>query len=89
VAYVDGHNVATSVLSLLRQQPTVHREAVSAEVVNDALEITVSVAVFFGYPFMELATNVREAVATAVDAQVGVPVGAVNVCIDNLVFPKE
>jgi uncharacterized alkaline shock family protein YloU len=45
--------------------------------------------VFFGYPFTKLAEDVRTAVAEAVDAQVGVQVGAVNVCIDELVFPKE
>ena len=29
------------------------------------------------------------AVVKAIDAQVGVPVSAVDVCIDGLVFPKE
>jgi uncharacterized alkaline shock family protein YloU len=89
VAYVDGHNVATSIRSLLTSKPTVTEKAVSAEVVDDKLDITVSLAVFFGYPFTKLAEDVRTAVAEAVDAQVGVQVGAVNVCIDELVFPKE
>ncbi len=31
----------------------------------------------------------REAVANAVTTQIGVPVGAVNIRIDELVFPKE
>lgn len=44
---------------------------------------------FFGYPFKKLAESVREAVQTAIDAQVGVEVESVNVCIDSLVFPKE
>ena len=46
-------------------------------------------AVFFGYPFTKLAADVREAVATAVDAQIGVRVSSIDVCIDELVFPKE
>ena len=50
---------------------------------------TVHVAVFFGYPFKELAESVREAVARAIDAQVGVGVARVDICIDGLVFPKE
>ena len=45
--------------------------------------------VFFGYPFKKLADSVRVAVVKAIDAQVGVPVSAVDVCIDGLVFPKE
>ena len=44
---------------------------------------------FFGYPFKELAESVREAVARAIDAQVGVGVARVDICIDGLVFPKE
>jgi uncharacterized alkaline shock family protein YloU len=46
-------------------------------------------SVFYGYPFKKLATDVREGVAAAVRGQMGVEIGAVNVCIDNLVFPKE
>ena len=38
---------------------------------------------------VELAEAVRVAVSKAIDAQVGVAVCAVDVCIDNLVFPKE
>lgn len=45
--------------------------------------------VFFGYPFKKLAEVVREAVVNAIDAQVGVEVESVNICIDSLVFPKE
>ena len=44
---------------------------------------------FFGYPFTKLAEEVRAAVAEAVDAQIGVRVANIDVCIDELVFPKE
>ena len=45
--------------------------------------------VFFGYPFTKLAAEVRSAVANAVDAQIGVRVSSIDVCIDELIFPKE
>lgn len=63
--------------------------AVEATVEDDALHIVVRLTVFFGYPFKKLAEAVRVAVSKAIDAQVGVAVCAVDVCIDNLVFPKE
>ena len=44
---------------------------------------------FYGYTFTKLAAAVREAVAKGVAEQVGVNVGAVDICIDSLVFPKE
>ena len=57
--------------------------------VDDKLSVTVHVTVFFGYPFKKLAEAVREATLRAIDAQVGVEVERVDVCIDGLVFPKE
>ena len=45
--------------------------------------------VFFGYPFKKLAATVRSVVAQAIDAQIGVDVASIDVCIDGLVFPKE
>lgn len=89
VAYVNGHNVATSLLTLITSKPTVVQDTVTCEVVDGKLEVTLPVAVFFGYPFTQLADAIRTAVAEAITTQVGVEVGAVNVCIDELVFPKE
>ena len=57
--------------------------------IGDKLALTVRVVVFFGYPFKKLAEAVRAAVVAAIDAQVGVEVERVDVCIDGLVFPKE
>ena len=62
---------------------------VEARVVDDKLAITVRVVVFFGYPFKKLAEVIREHVVAVIDAQVGVDVASVDVCIDGLVFPKE
>ena len=60
-----------------------------AKVVDDKLDITVHLAVFYGYPFTKLAEDVRTSVAEAIRGQVGYEVGNIDVCIDSLVFPKE
>ena len=60
-----------------------------AETRAEQLHVAVHLAVFYGYPFTKLAAVVREAIAKAVHEQIGVEVGAVDVCIDSLVFPKE
>ena len=76
VASVYGKDIATN--------------AVECSVVDgDPIAITVRLVVFFGYPFTKLAEEVRAAVAEAVDAQIGVRVLSIDVCIDELVFPKE
>lgn len=89
VAYVNGHNVATSLVSLFTQTPTVALDTITSEVEDNKLVVSVPVAVFFGYTFTELAEEIRAAVAEAIETQVGVEVGAVDVRIDELVFPKE
>lgn len=63
--------------------------AVSLELVDDKLQITVRLAVLFGYSFVTLAQSVRELVSKSVSSQVGLEVSCVNVYIDSLLFPKE
>ena len=89
VASVGVKDLATNLVSMFSAKTTQVGEDVEAEVVDDKLRLTVHLTVFFGYPFMKLAEAVREAVVNAIDAQVGVEVECVNVCIDSLVFPKE
>lgn len=89
VASVGVKDLATNLVSMFSTKTTSVYEDVEAEVVNDKLRLTVHLTVFFGYPFKKLAESVREAVVNAIDAQVGVDVECVNVCIDSLVFPKE
>lgn len=89
VAYVNGHNVATSLVSLFTQTPTVTGDTIACEVEDGKLVVSLPVAVFFGYTFTELAEEIRQAVAEAVETQVGVEVGAVDIRIDELIFPKE
>lgn len=89
VASVGVKDLATNLVSMFSTKTTSVYEDVEAEVVDDKLRLTVHLTVFFGYPFKKLAESVREAVVHAIDAQVGVDVECVNVCIDSLVFPKE
>ena len=63
--------------------------AVTLKIVDSKLDITVHLAVLFGYSFVTLAHSVRELIAKSVESQVGIEVAAVNVYIDSLLFPKE
>lgn len=89
VASVGVKDLATNLVSMFSAKSAQVGEDVEAEVIDDKLRLTVHLTVFFGYPFKKLAEVVREAVVNAIDAQVGVEVESVNICIDSLVFPKE
>lgn len=90
IASVGNKDLATNLVSMFSSKNAAPAlPPVDAVVENDALHLTVRVTVFFGYPFKSLAEAVRAAVVKAVDAQVGVEVSSVDVCIDGLVFPKE
>lgn len=89
VASVGVKDLTTNLVSMFSAKSTQVGEDVEAEVIDDKLRLTVHLTVFFGYPFKKLAEVVREAVVNAIDAQVGVEVESVNICIDSLVFPKE
>ena len=90
IASVGVKDLATNLVSMmLSSKSPASDPSVEAEVIGDKLALTVLVVVFFGYPFKKLAEAVRSAVVAAIDAQVGVEVERVDVCIDGLVFPKE
>lgn len=90
VASIYGKDIASGLKALLQSKPQPSTNAVECSVAqDDALAITVHLAVFFGYPFTKLAADVRSAVAKAIDAQIGVSVAKIDVCFDELVFPKE
>ena len=89
IATVGVRDIATNLVSMLSSKNVPAGPAVECSVVDEELAITVHVTVFFGYPFKKLAESIREATAKAIDAQVGVEVESVDVCIDGLVFPKE
>lgn len=89
VASVGVRDLATNLVTMLTAKADDQLPAVSASVEDGKLVLEVRLSVFFGYHFRELAAQVRSAVAAAIDAQVGVEVARIDVCIDNLVFPKE
>lgn len=89
VASVGGNDIASSLISVFTSRTVAPEAAVESYVEGDELHVVVHLAVFYGYPFTKLAADVREAVASAVNEQIGVGVAAVDVCIDSLVFPKE
>ncbi len=90
VAAIYGQDIASGLIAMLTSKPQPTTNAVEAEVVEgDTLSITVRLAVFFGYPFTKLAEDVRAAIAEAIASEVGVNVSNIDVCIDELVFPKE
>ncbi|MBR3225250.1 MAG: Asp23/Gls24 family envelope stress response protein [Atopobiaceae bacterium] len=89
VASVGENAIASSLISVFTAKPVSNEPAVESEVEDNKLNVTVRLSVFYGYPFTKLAEDVREAIAASVSSQMGFSVGCVNVCIDNLVFPKE
>lgn len=90
VASVGTNDIASNLVSMFTSKSSAPAlPAVEATVEDNKLHLVVRLTVFFGYPFKTLAETVREAVVKAIDAQVGVEVCAVDVCIDGLVFPKE
>jgi len=89
VASVGSDPIASSLISVFTAKPVSNEPAVESEVVENKLVVSVRLSVFYGYPLTKLAADVRNAVAAAVKSQMGVEIGRVDVCIDNLVFPKE
>ena len=89
VVRVGGNDIASSLVRVFTRRSIAPESSVDAEIIDGALRVGVHLAVFYGYPFTQLAASVREAVAVAIASQVGVEVGSVDVSIDSLVFPKE
>ncbi len=89
VASVGENAIASGLISVFTAKPINAEPAVESSVVDDKLKVSIRLSVFYGYPFTKLAADVRSAVAAAVNSQMGVEVGSVDICIDNLVFPKE
>lgn len=89
VASVGGNDIASSLVSVFTSRNVAPENSVESSVEDDKLHVCVHLAVFYGYPFTALAQTVRKAIAKGVEEQIGVEVGAVDVCIDSLVFPKE
>ena len=91
VASVGQRATASSLVSVFFQADSITpiSDAVTSDVIDDKLQISVRLTVLYGYPFTKLAAVVRKSVAMAVHEQIGIEVASVDVCIDNIVFPKE
>lgn len=89
VASVGENAIASGLISVFTARPVSNEPSVESYVQDDKLMLTIRLSVFYGYPFTKLAADVRSSVAAAVSSQMGVEVGRVDICIDNLVFPKE
>ncbi len=89
VAHVGAGAITSNFISAFSRTAEQGEQAVEIEMQDDAVVITVHLAVFFGYTFTELAAEVRSCVVRAITEQVGCEVAEVNVCVDELVFPKE
>ena len=89
VVRVGGNDIASSLVRVFTSRSMTPDSSVDADVVDGKLHVDVHLAVFYGYPFTKLAAAVREAVAVAINSQIGAEVGSVDVSIDSLVFPKE
>ena len=55
---------------------------------GNAIPVTISIQAYYGYRLVEIAENVRKAVADALAAQVGVTVTSVDVHVDALSFEE-
>lgn len=89
VASVGEHAIASGLIKVFTAKQASNEPAVESSVEDDKLALTVRLSVFYGYPFTKLASDVRQAIAEAVASQMGVGVARVDICIDNLVFPRE
>lgn len=89
VAQVGGNDITSSLISVFTTKSLPEDKAVEARVEDDKLFVDVHVAVFYGYPFVGLAQEIRSSVATALQEQLSCEIGAIDVYIDSLVFPKE
>jgi len=89
VVSVGTDAFTSGLISVFTAKPPSSEPVVEASVQDDALAVSVHLSVFYGYQFVKLAQDVRQAVAEAVASQMGVDVCRVDVSIDNLVFPRE
>ena len=53
---------------------------------NDKLHVAVRIEVFFGCVLPDVAAQVRRAVAEAIEEQIGIEVGSVDVYVDGIRF---
>ena len=80
---VEGIDGVMSLSKKTRKQAPLNVENTEEGVIVD-----VHIIVVYGEKIAEIAANVRAAVALTIEEQVGVPVVAVNVFVEDIVFPE-
>lgn len=79
-------NAITSAFSAGKAIPTGGIELTSAE--DGTVSVQITIQAFYGYRLVEVADNVRKAVADALKGQIGVEATAVDVYVDALAFEE-
>jgi len=86
VAAVGAGGAISTIKSAFVAVPT---NGVRIEAQGDKkVAVTVSIQAYYGYRLVEIAENVRKAVADALAAQIGVTVTSVDVHVDALSFEE-
>lgn len=84
-----GESVISSGVKTLFVGKQPGHSGIDAAVVDGKLALALRMTVFYGYPFTQLADEIRAVVSDAIRSQVGVEVSAIDVYIDNIVIPKD
>ncbi len=83
-----GTSAPSGLLSAFQQKADTSGVVATSEDGND-LHIAIHVDVYYGYKLPKIAQDIREAVADALETQVGVKADSVDVYIDGLRFNQE
>jgi uncharacterized alkaline shock family protein YloU len=86
VAQVGAPHVPTSLLQIFTKTHNVPGVLIYED--DGAFIVDVHLQVYYGHRLTAIADAAREAVVAALDSQVGIKVGAVNIFIDGIQFAK-
>lgn len=89
VAGVGGPKVSGGIISTLRARRDEANEVEILAEDDGKLTIEVRIQAFYGYRLQEVANSIRESVFDALQSQVGVEVGCINISITGLQFKPE
>lgn len=80
--------VANGIKGIFGSKQTAAQAVACAVDENNQLRVAVRIEAVYGTPLPELADQVRTAVADAIESQIGLPVGSVDVYVDAMQFNK-
>lgn len=89
VAGVGTAGAMSTIMSAFNSGKAIPTNGVRIDAQEDhTVDVTISIQAFYGYRLVEIAENVRKAVADALAAQIGVTVSSVDVHVDALSFEE-